>query len=363
MGKITLAAVGDLWANKPFATSRGKLSKPLSILHNADAAFANLEGPLSNKGYPAEKTVFLRSDPSLVDNLVAIGLDVVNLANNHMLDYGHDALLDTLDTLDKAGIQRVGAGRNLQEAWEPSILEVEGVRLGFLGFSSTLPLGSAAGTSRPGVAAVRVSTAIILEPTSRLQEQPGAPPPVMTMPLPEDVKRLEMAINQTRERADMVIVAPHWGLGLPPNYQIISYQQELGHKMVEAGADLILGTHPHLIQPVEVYKGGFIFYSLSNFLFHRFPPESGAYLQWPSYDPKSVYDRMSKDSAIICVSVEDGKITELEFIPIHMDEEGNPEVADKKTAHSIIDRTAKLSEQCGTRFVRKKDGRVLIFGK
>ncbi|WJH37584.1 CapA family protein [Paenibacillus sp. CC-CFT747] len=164
------------------------------------------------------------------------GFDLVNLANNHILDYGQDALLDTFDNLKKNGIPYVGAGHNSQEAFEPVILDKKGMRIAFLGFSRVVPDNSwKASPNHPGVADTYNYTVPV------------------------------ESIRKAREKADLVVVIAHWGV--ERQSQAEAYQRDLAHRYIEAGADLIIGGHPHVLQGFEKYKGKWIAYSLGNFIF------------------------------------------------------------------------------------------------
>ena len=215
-GTVSIALAGDMFIAKKLPRPGEPGAEPVRALFErmagADVTFINLESPYSERGYPAEKYTYLRSHPSLIDELDEMGVDVVTLANNHMLDYGYDALFDTLSLLDAKGIRRVGAGRNLQEAYAPAIIQKVGIRVAFLGFASTLPLGCSAGEERPGLAPIHIFSAFVLEPSPRTQEQPGTPPPVKTFPLQADITRMQKVVAATKREADIVIIAGHWGL-------------------------------------------------------------------------------------------------------------------------------------------------------
>ena len=172
-----------------------------------------------------------------------LGLDLVTLANNHALDFGTDALLDTCDTLDQAGIYHVGAGRNLEEACEPVIITEKGENIGFLGASRVIPVGSwNASASKPGM--------LTTYDPSLLLEQ----------------------IDHLKETCDYVVVYVHWGIEKKDRPE--EYQRSLGKQYIDAGADLVIGSHPHVLQGIEYYKGKPIVYSLGNFIFGSSIPKT-----------------------------------------------------------------------------------------
>jgi poly-gamma-glutamate synthesis protein (capsule biosynthesis protein) len=207
-----------------------------SFLQDADYTIANLESPITKRGVEQKKEYVYRSPPEALPAFKEAGFDLVNLANNHIMDYGVDGLLDTFDYLDQAGIKRVGAGRNAKEAFQPVIVEKKGIKIAFVAFSKVVPNADwKAGKDRPGVA---------------------------------DTYALEMpiaSIQQAKSMADIVIVIAHWGI--ERNDMPEAYQKEYARKYIDAGADLIIGGHPHVLQGFESYKGKWIAYSVGNFLF------------------------------------------------------------------------------------------------
>ncbi|MEI8155135.1 MAG: CapA family protein, partial [Hyphomicrobiales bacterium] len=233
----------------------------------ADIRFVNLEMVLTTGGYSREKSAVLHGHPDLANHLNALGLDIVTMANNHMMDRGMEGLFSTLDTMDAHGIERVGAGRNLAEAQMPRFIERKGIRLGFLAFSATLPLGAAAAPERPGVNPLHVATRYVM---TIPEAGTGNPPPALPMTLAQeanvhDVDALIQAVRAAKADADYLVVAPHWGV--VGQDRVMPYQEEVAHALIDAGADAIVGHHPHRLHGVEVYKERPIFYSLGNFIF------------------------------------------------------------------------------------------------
>lgn len=205
-----------------------------SFLRSADLSVANLECPLSLRGAPIEKRFLFRARPDLASGLVDAGLDVVTLANNHMLDFGPDAFLDTLARVDGLGLLRVGAGVTGDEARRALAVEVEGVRLAILNYAALRWRGS---NEVPTVD--RISFA--------------------------EIPRIRQEVAAAAEEADHVIVIFHLGT----EYQVApdSEQLEAARVAVEAGARLVVGHHSHVVQPTAAYLDGFIAYGLGNFVF------------------------------------------------------------------------------------------------
>ena len=204
------------------------------VLREADITFGNLEGPVSSLGTDLGSVYSFRADPMAVEGLSFAGFDVVSLANNHILDWGREALLDTISRLSSAGIKSVGAGAEERSADSPAIFDVRGTKVGFLAYTTLYPKSLEAGADNAGVSNIDKAA--------------------------EEVKRL-------REDADIIVVSVHWG----EEYELFSdeAQRELAHRFVEAGADIVVGHHPHVAEEVERYKNSWIFYSLGNFVFDQ----------------------------------------------------------------------------------------------
>lgn len=218
----------------------GILSEELqSEMQNADITMVNEEFPFSNRGTQAQDKQFtFRVDPGYVKILQKMGIDVVTVANNHALDYGTDALSDTFQTLDNAGIAYVGAGDNLERASQPYVIKAGGKTFGFLAASRVIP---------------EVSWNID-------NRQPG-------MLCTYDSAELCNAIQKAKETCDYVVVYVHWGIERENTPQ--DYQRQLGKAYIDAGADMVIGAHPHVLQGIEYYNGKPIIYSLGNYIFNQ----------------------------------------------------------------------------------------------
>lgn len=173
---VRLVAVGDVMVTRAVGRGEGFIDPAIRhAIGGADIAFANLEAPLADRGYPADKTVCFRSPPHLAEDLAGAGFDIVTLANNHALDFGVDGLRQTMDTLRSAGVRVVGAGENLHEALSDRRLSRNGLTISFLGMATTLPPGFAAAGTRPGIAGIRVVSEFVVDPPA-FDEQPGMAP-------------------------------------------------------------------------------------------------------------------------------------------------------------------------------------------
>ncbi|MBZ5514873.1 MAG: CapA family protein [Acidobacteriia bacterium] len=242
----TLLLVGDLMLSRSVGArmqSANDWTLPFQqiapTLAAADLAYGNLECPISNTGRNRHHLWSFRADPRVIEGLKLAGFDVLSLANNHVDDWGHPALLDTQRRLREAGIRTVGAGANDLEAHYPVLVDLGGLRIAFLAYVNVEPKESTAAPDRPGVA--------WLEP-----------------------ERVFADIRFARPLADLIIVGLHWGVeyAARPSRD----QTELAHQMIDAGADLVVGGHPHVVQSLEQYKGRWIAYSLGNFIFDQHDP-------------------------------------------------------------------------------------------
>jgi poly-gamma-glutamate synthesis protein (capsule biosynthesis protein) len=246
--EYTLLFTGDVMLSRAVG-SRMAAQKDWSLpfhliadkLRSADLRYCNLECPVSDRGRNLHHLYSFRADPRVTEGLKATGFNVVSQANNHAYDWGPVALLDSLARLRAAGIRPVGAGQNILAARYPLLVNVGGLRIAFLAYVDIDPKEAAAGVDRPGVA--------WLDPAQALAD-----------------------IRFARPLADLVIVCPHWGVeyALKPTRD----QVELAHQMIDAGADLIVGSHPHVVQPLENYHDHWIAYSLGNFIFDQQSPNT-----------------------------------------------------------------------------------------
>ena len=212
------------------------------IFQAADAAIGNLECAVATKGEPADKKYAFRADPQVL-TVLARHLRNVSLANNHSLDYGQEAFLEQLELLPKHKISWFGGGRNCAEARQPLILTLKGIRIALLGYNNFMPRSFEAGPSWPGTAWA-VNQQIFAD------------------------------IRAAREihHADLVIPFMHWGDEFDPANDD---QKKLARRMIDNGADVVVGGHPHVTQGAEYYKGKLIVYSLGNFVFDGFEPGPG----------------------------------------------------------------------------------------
>lgn len=356
MNKLTFAVVGDIMLN-----SNLEQNSLYETISHADISFGNLEIPFSHQGIQADKFVTFCAPPELAKELSSLKLKVVSVANNHSLDYGPEALADTLKTLKKVNIIPIGAGLNLEEALRPAILNIGGFTIGFLAFASTLPPGFAATDKRAGVAPIRIKNSISIDGIVS-EEQPGTSPYVYTEPVKEDLERGVKVVKGLCKSVDLVIVSIHWGV--PPGWAaafqepLADYQQPIGRALIDAGADMIIGHHPHILHGIELYQGAPIFYSMGNFIFHHLKEKGtkGSYQRpTPPYKVRNLDIAVpeAKESLIVKIifkeSIKDSSIEQkMELIPCVLNHSGEPHKASLTATEEILTRVQKYSKHLGT---------------
>jgi len=257
--KLTMYAVGDC---APFREDLASSFVHVRDMFNeGDLVFGQLESVLSDKLELSSCTrMGCSSRPEVAKVMKEAGFDVISFASNHALDYGRTAFKETLKHIREAGLYLTGAGENEEIARQYPIIDVKGTKVAVLGYSSILPQGFWAEEARPGVNPARGITAYV--PVEH--DQPGTPCRTYTFPHPDDLKRMTEDIKEAKKKADIVVVSIHWGIHFKEGV-IADYERYYAHFAIDAGADLILGHHAHILKPVEVYKGKVIFYCLGNF--------------------------------------------------------------------------------------------------
>ncbi|MFQ6155224.1 CapA family protein [Micrococcus luteus] len=226
--RLRTAAPASVWGNT------------LPVLAGADLRIANLECVLARGGTPWPGKVFhFRSAPQNVACLTAAGIDAVSLANNHTLDYGPEALLESVAALDAAGIRHAGAGADDDAAWSPAVVRAGGLDVGLVAFTDNTPDWAAAPRS-PGVAYAPVDAA---HPLGR---------------------RLREVVRATRPAVDVLIVSAHWGGNW--GAEVPAEHRALAHALVEDGADLVFGHSPHIVRGIEVHRGRPVIYGAGDFI-------------------------------------------------------------------------------------------------
>jgi len=273
---VLIGLVGDVHVNRD--RPREVFDAVRAVMDAPEITFGNLEGVYTDMPHPFPTAVSVLSAPAHNLDAVAEVFDVLSLANNHILDAGHEAMLDTRARLHKHGVRTCGAGECESKAREPAVLERSGLRVGFLAYTSTFPMGCEARENRPGIAPMRAYN-VYRERFATLY-QPGMIPVVTTVPDEDDLEKLTRDVRHALERADLVVVSFHWGDYTRP-FRLTDHERRTAHHCIDQGAHMVVGHHHHAIRGMEWYRGKPIFYGLGHFVFDRpmrmTPTE---YMQW-----------------------------------------------------------------------------------
>lgn len=266
------------------------------IFKKGDLNIANLESPLTlNQSVRPNTPVALRSAPGR--NRAIDLFNVFSLANNHILDYGEEGFLDTVTFLEKSGKKYFGAGKDLEEAYLPLKIELNGKKIAFLGFTRWVN----AGKRKPGTT-------------------------------PDNLKKLSQIIKKLKKEKYFVILMPHW------NYEYVRFpapdNRNLGKKLLDAGADLIVGSHPHIFQGYEKYKNKYIFHSMGNFIFHSDVFRSISMIK---NDPRLQF------SFILTIDLEENSDYRIKITPIYTDN-STIRLLDKEERGSFEAKLKKISD-------------------
>ena len=233
---VTFIMTGDL--NFAHAFERAIQKKTFDVFGNwkknikYDCMVVNLENAVTRSIDSVDKEYVFKMRPELLYQLVDAGINMVNCANNHSADFGFEGILETIRHLDSAGIRHIGIGRNFSEAREPVIYEKNGIRTAWIGYGG-----------------VKDFIATRYQPGTNSRNE----------------KYILRDIKKTRPIVDWIIVVLHWGEELETEPDI--NQIEMAHRIIDSGADMIIGHHPHVLQGIERYHGKVIAYSLGNFVF------------------------------------------------------------------------------------------------
>lgn len=321
--EIKISAVGDIMLGRYVATLiKDNFDDPFAevkdVFRESDIKFGNLECVLSDNNLEnikgKAKNFCLKGPSDMVNVLNTVGFNVLSLANNHIYDYAREGLIDTIENLSINNIQTIGAGVNLEEARELKIIEVNNKKVGFLGYTDLAYVNFADKNEIPAASEIKSGVA-----------------PTKEEYILED-------IENAKEKCDLLFVSLHWSdeyTHIPKDSQI-----ELAHKIIDAGADGILGHHAHNLQGVEIYMDKPIVYNMGNFIFDQ-------------------NDSLNKDSAIFNLTFVDSKFEKLEIIPCRIEGKKKTVIAKDEDYEKIVEHMKKFSEVLGTALI-EEDGRLIV---
>lgn len=353
---VEMAFVGDVMLSAPdparfFAPSR-------DILRAADIAVGQLEWPHTDRGQVCVVDIPAPANPpAFLDSVADSGFSVMTMASNHMFDQGPNGVSDSIAALRDRGIGHTGAGMTVAEARRPAIIESDGLRFGFLSYNAVGPRESWATTVKAGVAPVRVINHYELDIAS-----PGSAPAEFTTLDPETLDAMQQDIAALRKEVDIVCVSLHKGMGFV-HARLALYEQPLAHAAVDAGADVVIGHHAHILRGVEVYRGRPIFHGINHFiaayteetdplghLGKRPRPKNAPSLDFFRPDPGKApfpFPRDSRHTMIARVVADKDGIVEAGFIPCLIDTDAIPRPLEGDAAQESVDYVATITRDAG----------------
>lgn len=315
---LKINAVGDIMMGRRIASNVEKLGGDFipvlqdvaPVLSKADIVFGNVEAPFTDRtkglaGIKEGGKYVLKNPVKSFDAFKMCGFNLVSLANNHILDYYKEGVLDTYRLFEENGIAHSGTGENLEKAREPAIIEKNGVKVGLLSYTDMAeivykgnpPISFIAGKDKFGVAPKKRDYII------------------------EDIKK-------TKPSVDLLIISLHWGI--EESFDIADYQIKMAHEFIDSGADIILGHHPHQFQGIELYKGKPIFYSLGNFVFDQNDPEN-------------------QEGFIASLEYEENELKDLKLLPIRTINKSKVVLVKGDEAQQLLERQRLLCDKLQTK--------------
>ena len=292
--KTKLVAAGDIILSRTVGvkiTEAGDNTLPFhnvkDIFKEGDIAFATLDAPFYNEGPLMTEGMVFKVEPEFIEGLTISGIDVASLAGNHFGDQGQVGMKYSLDWLEQNGIKTCGAGEDIYKAHEPAIISHDGLKFAFLSYNEIPPQEYGATTATAGTAWME------------------------TLPMQEDVAK-------TMLEADVVIVVMHAGTEyiVEPTIQ----QRSFAHAAIDAGADLVLGSHPHTVQPTEIYNDKLIVYSMGNFIFDQ------------------MWSQETMEGVMVELDFYGTNLGSADFIPVIIENYNQPRIAEGSEAEVILDR-------------------------
>lgn len=346
MTSTSIALCGDILPTRRLVPPPRSAERVYALIRSADLSVGNFEMPLSDRGAPIQKLLNVRADPAIAADVPALGVRIVTLANNHAVDCGLEGLADTRDGLAAAGIDVVGFGGSRNDAAACAVKEVGGLRVGVIAFSCLTPTGMSAGDDRAGISPIHVVTAYEIDPWYQMEE-PGDPSvvTVRTSVRPDDLSWATRRVAEAKARCDFLIVTIHWGFG--SGETIADYQPPLARALIDAGADVIHGHHPHAIHGIGFHAGKPIFYSLGTLVGQQVFLEA-------SEQVKTLWAGMSRDGYLVRLDCADGRLAAIHLTPTTMDADRLPVVAEGDAFDAIAARLQRLSAPLGA-LVRPAD--------
>jgi poly-gamma-glutamate capsule biosynthesis protein CapA/YwtB (metallophosphatase superfamily) len=349
MKNTILALSGDILPTRRLTAPQSAVEDVYALVRSADLAIGNFEMPLTEDGTPLQKLLNIRAAPEIAKDVPLLGFDVLTVANNHAVDYGWPALESTVELLRAEKLTVIGAGLNHAAATRLAIHEVAGRRVGIIAFSCLTPTGMGAGPNRPGIAAVHIETAYEIDPWYQMEE-PGDPSVVKirTRVRDGDFAEVKRLVEEARASCDLLVVTIHWGFG--SGEELAEYQLPLGEALIDAGADLVHGHHPHAVHPIGFYRGKPILFGLGTFIGQQ------VFLDAPP-NVKAMWAGMSPDGYVARIGFSDVDNPSIALHPTTLDNDRLPQLARGDGFDRIAERLRRLSAPYGVAITA--DGDIL----
>jgi poly-gamma-glutamate synthesis protein (capsule biosynthesis protein) len=292
--EIKMIAVGDIMLSRAveqkmieYNDYKYPFLETAEITNKMDIVFGNLEATIIEGRVIKSGEMIFRADPKSIIGLKLAGFNILNLANNHIMNFGKSGLESTIRNLDENNILHIGAGIGEEKIYKSVIRDVKGIKFAFLGFTYNSDQRKSSGGEVYGVADM-------------------------------EIEKMKESVEKAKSENDIVIVSMHAGT----EYKISSsyFQENFARNAIDAGADLIIGHHPHVVQNVEKYKEGYILYSLGNFVFDQ------------------MWSNETRLGAIAEIIFKDKKVDSINFIPVKIYDYSQPAILEGKEAEMILDR-------------------------
>ncbi len=346
--ELSVSVTGDSILFRPHAEFEGPgFDELFQMQRECDVAITNCELVFSRSGYPQPKDVaFAR--PEIADEFVWQGIDLVSLANNHTMDLGPEALLETIAVLNERGIVSAGGGENLAAALGPGVVTQKDIRVGLLSFlcmSSPVAEQSTAKSDSPGLASIRGFRVRVSSGAGGAQR--------LIAPDDASLRAMEQAVSDARSQADVLIVAyhMHWG----DRYEVNEGRKIIAHAAIDSGADVVFAHGPHVINPIEQYEGKLIFYSLGNFFFHIMKNNGPADIFGPTWPIRKIIYSFTTSTDFweaLCPRLIVGSdgIRKVQLLPLQITRDGNPRFPHQRLGRAIMEDVRDMSSGMGVDF-------------
>lgn len=263
MSEVLIGMVGDLLIDRERPIEA--LAEVGDLLTEPDILFGNLEANFTDDPHPAPSVgVALFPAGKNLDAFARAGFNILSMANNHIVDAGHAAMLENRARLRAQGVKTCGAGENLDDARRPAIIEAHGLRIAFLAYASVFPMGYEARSNVPGLVPLRAYD--LWRPALDNYHVPGTPPQLQTVPDQRDLAALADDIAKAQQQADLVFTSFHWGDFMRP-FHLTDHETRTAKWCIDQGVDMVIGHHHHALRGMEWYRGKPILYGLGHFVF------------------------------------------------------------------------------------------------